>query len=159
MLFVRAIIPFAFDQVYPDHAGLRLAGGAMDPSIHEAANHPASNPAASSTIAEPKRRMVVLHAIRAFVDHPLTRLAVAIILIISGFIEAYDTFKEDVSHLRVRIGHGIILLGFMNAFSSLPPVVDGIERWLKLEDAKAERSRAAADPATPEKLPNVESHS
>jgi hypothetical protein len=98
----------------------------------------------TGSVEEPKTRWPFLHAVRAFVDHPITRLAVAIILIISGFIEAFDTFKEDVSHLRVRIGHGIILLGFMNAFSSLPPVVDGIERWLKLEDAKAERRRAAA---------------
>jgi hypothetical protein len=100
--------------------------------------------ASSGSIDEPKTRWPFLHALRAFVDHPATRLAVAIILIISGFIEAYDTFKEDVSHLRVRIGHGIILLGFLNAFSSLPPVVDGIERWLKLQDAKAERRRATA---------------
>ncbi len=104
-------------------------------------NSPAAPPGA---IDEPTTRWPFVHALRAFVDHPATRLSVAIILIISGFIEAYDTFKEDVSHLRVRIGHGIILLGFLNAFSSLPPVVDGIERWLKLQDAKAERRRAAA---------------
>ncbi len=106
-----------------------------------------SPPAAPGSIDEPKARWPFLHAMRAFVDHPITRLVVAIILIVSGFIEAYDTFKEDVSHLRVRIGHGIILLGFINAFSSLPPVVDGIERWLKLEDAKAERRRAAREAA------------
>ena len=99
------------------------------------------------SIDEPEARWPFLHAMRAFVDHPITRLVVAIILIVSGFIEAYDTFKDDVSHLRVRIGHGIILLGFLNAFSSLPPVVDGIERWLKLEETKAERRRAATEAA------------
>jgi hypothetical protein len=103
-----------------------------------------------ASIDAPKSRMAFLHTIRAFVDHPFTRLCVALILIVSGCIEAYDTFSEDVSHLRVRIGHGIILLGFMNAFSSLPPVVDGIERWLRLEEAKAERRRAEADSAVHE---------
>ena len=117
----------------------------MDQPIHEAAHQSGRIPAAAGPIDEPRSRMVFLHAMRAFVDHPVTRLVVAIILIISGFIEAYDTFAEDVSHLRVRIGHGIILLGFINAFSSLPPVVDGIERWLRLADAKADRRRAEAE--------------
>ena len=119
----------------------------MDQPIHEAVRRTGPIPAsaAAGSIGEPRRRMVFLHAMRAFVDHPITRLVVAIILIISGFIEAYDTFAADVSHLRVRIGHGIILLGFLNAFSSLPPVVEGIERWLRLEEAKAERRRAAAE--------------
>ena len=112
--------------------------------VPDSTNSPAASP---GSIDEPKARWPFLDAMRAFVDHPTTRLVVAIILIISGFIEAYDTFKEDVSHLRVRIGHGIILLGFMNAFSSLPPVIDGIERWLKLEDAKAERRRVAREAA------------
>ncbi len=51
----------------------------------------------------------------------------ALILILSGFIETLDTVKEDVTHLKVGVGHGIILLGFVNAFSSLPAVIDGIE--------------------------------
>jgi hypothetical protein len=92
-----------------------------------------------------------LHALKAFVEHPTTMLVVALILIVSGFIEAYDTFAEDVSHLRVRIGHGIILLGFINAFSSLPAVVDGIERWFRLEEAKAEARRAAVSRAGEQK--------
>jgi hypothetical protein len=126
----------------------------MDPLIHEPANHGTSNPAATGSIDEPKQRLLFLHTMRAFVDHPVTRLVVALILIISGFIEAYDTFAEDVSHLRVRIGHGIILLGFINAFSSLPPVVDGIERWLRLEEAKAARRRTAPESEAPENTLN-----
>src|ERR1022692_1836309 len=79
----------------------------------------------------------------AFVEHPTTRLVVALILILSGFIETLDTVKEDVSHLRVRVGHGIILLGFVNAFSSLPAVIDGIEKWLKAAEIRRERRQRA----------------
>ncbi len=87
----------------------------------------------------------------AFVEHPTTRLVVALILILSGFIETYDTVKEDVSHLRVRVGHGIIILGFVNAFSSLPAVVDGIERWLKASELRSERRKHATDPNAAQK--------
>jgi hypothetical protein len=139
---------------------LRMAGGAMSSSNQDSANPTKPGLLRAVPIDVPKSRMAFLHTMRAFVDHPITRLCVALILIVSGFIEAYDTFSEDVSHLRVRIGHGIILLGFMNAFSSLPPVVDGIERWLRLEEAKAERRRAAAEnPAVQETTPNSNPHS
>jgi hypothetical protein len=94
------------------------------------------------------------HTLSAFVEHPTTRMVVALILILSGFIETFDTVKEDVSHLRVRVGHGIILLGFVNAFASLPAVIDGIERWLKAAEAKAERRRAAEQPVIAAKRPN-----
>jgi hypothetical protein len=83
------------------------------------------------------------HTMKAFVEHPTTRLVVALILILSGFIETYDTVREDVTHLRVRVGHGIIILGFVNAFSSLPAVIDGIERWLKAAEIKSERRQHA----------------
>jgi hypothetical protein len=130
----------------------------MAPPSREVPDRTNSPPvSAGGSTNEARPRWLVLHAMRAFVDHPITRLVVAIILIVSGFIEAYDTFKEDVSHLRVRIGHGIILLGFINAFSSLPPVVDGIERWLKLEEAKSERRRAASQDG--ERTAEPESHS
>jgi hypothetical protein len=97
------------------------------------------------------------HRLRAFVDHPTTRLVVALILILSGFIETLDTVKEDVSHLRVRVGHGIILLGFVNAFSSLPAVIDGIERWLKVSEAQREKRRRAMNAGDVEKKPAASS--
>jgi hypothetical protein len=93
----------------------------------------------------------IAEKLRAFVDHPTTRLIVALILILSGFIETLDTVKEDVNHLRVRVGHGIILLGFVNALSSLPPVIDGIERWLKVADAKREKRRSVTRSESVEK--------
>jgi hypothetical protein len=95
--------------------------------------------------------------LRAFVAHPTTRLVVALILIFSGLIETLDTVKEDVSRLRIRVGHGIILLGFVNALSSLPPVIDGIERWLKVLEAKRERYRLGDRAPISQKTPNRKS--
>jgi hypothetical protein len=123
----------------------------MNFSNQDTASDANSKPDSAGSIDEPRSRVPFLHALKAFVEHPTTRLVVALILIVSGFIEAYDTFAEDVSHLRVRIGHGIILLGFINAFSSLPAVVDGIVRWFRLEEAKAEARRAAVSHAAERK--------
>jgi hypothetical protein len=111
--------------------------------------------ASPTPLVKPKPRLI--DAIKAFVEHPTTRLVMALILILSGFIETFDTVKEDVSHLRIRVGHGIILLGFVNAFSSLPAVIDGIERWLKVSEVKRERSRAAVQRHASENTPNPDS--
>jgi hypothetical protein len=112
------------------------------------ANPRQADSGASDPVQPPSGRWAFAHALRAFVDHPTTRLVVALILILSGFIETLDTVKEDVAHLKVRVGHGIILLGFVNAFSSLPAVIDGIERWFKAEELKAERRTPRDQPAS-----------
>ena len=113
-----------------------------------------AEPEPSRARGKPKPR--VIDMIKAFVEHPTTRLVMALILILSGFIETLDTVKEDVSNLKIRVGHGIILLGFVNAFSSLPAVIDGIERWLRLQEAKSQRRRNEANPAAAEKPANAE---
>jgi hypothetical protein len=109
------------------------------PELPEAA---AERPGAVRRLAE---------TLSAFVEHPTTRLVVALILILSGFIETYDTLREDMSQLRVRVGHGIIILGFVNAFSSLPAVIDGIERWLKAAELRSERRQHATNSAAAQK--------
>ena len=61
-------------------------------------------------------------ALKRFVDHPVTKLGVGLILIASGLIETYDTVLDDLHHLRVRVGHGVVILGLVNVLASLPGV-------------------------------------
>jgi hypothetical protein len=113
----------------------------MSPSKQEEEKLTTAESPSIPPVEKPEPRFI--DALKAFVEHPTTKLVVAIILIVSGLIETLDTVKEDVSNLRVRVGHGIILLGLVNAFSSLPPVIDGIERWLKAAEIKRERRQQA----------------
>jgi hypothetical protein len=69
-------------------------------------------------------------ALRRFVNHPVTEFCVGLILIVSGLIEAYDTVLDDLHHLRVRVGHGVVILGLVNLLASLPGVIEGIAHWL-----------------------------
>jgi hypothetical protein len=86
-------------------------------------------------------------ALKHFVDHPVSKLAVGLILIASGLIEAYDTVLDDLHRLRVRVGHGVIILGVVNVLASLPEVIDGIERWLSYlaENEDTGQSRDGSD--------------
>jgi hypothetical protein len=90
-----------------------------------------------------KSRRLAL-ALKRFVDHPLTKLVVGLILIASGLIEAYDTVLDDLHRLRVRVGHGVVILGIVNVLASLPEVIEGIERWLSYLDGRAD-SRQSGD--------------
>ena len=82
-------------------------------------------------------------ALKRFVDHPITRLGVGLILIASGLIEAYDTVLDDLHRLRVRVGHGVVILGVVHVLASLPEVIEAIERWLSYlkgrEDSRPSR--------------------
>jgi hypothetical protein len=93
---------------------------------------------------QPGKLRRLAHGLKHFVDHPVTKLAVGLILIVSGLIEAYDTVLDDVHRLRVRVGHGVVILGVVNVLASLPEVIDGIERWLSYLDAKQD-SRQGGD--------------
>jgi hypothetical protein len=48
--------------------------------------------------------------LKRFVDHPIVKLGVGLILIASGLIEAYDTVLDDFHRLRIRVGHGVVIL-------------------------------------------------
>jgi hypothetical protein len=96
--------------------------GSRQPEITEARADPAAR-----RLGRLRRIALVLQRV---VDHPMTRLSVGLILIASGLIEAYDSVLDDFHHLRVRVGHGVILLGVVNVLASLPEVIEGLDRWL-----------------------------
>ena len=83
-------------------------------------------------------------ALKGFVDHPVTKLGVGLILIASGLIEAYDTILNDFHRLRVRVGHGVVILGVVNVLASLPEVIEGLQHWLGYLEGR-EDSRQGRD--------------
>lgn len=68
-----------------------------------------------------------LDRIRRFTNHPATRMATGLILVASSIAEGYDTFFHDVSHLRLRAHHGLLIFGLMNILKSMPDFIDGLE--------------------------------
>ena len=80
-------------------------------------------------------------ALKRFVDHPMTKLGVGLILIASGLIEAYDTVLDDLHRLRVRVGHGVVILGVVNVLASLPEVIEGLQHWLGYLEGREDSRR------------------
>ena len=102
----------------------------MDLSSGDLRKPELSEPRADQAAGRPGAPLSIALALKRFVDHPITKLVVGLILIASGLIEAYDTVLDDLHRLRVRVGHGVVILGFVHVLASLPGVIEGIDRWL-----------------------------
>jgi len=115
----------------------------MDDSNHDSSKPVSSQARADQPARQPGKLRRLAHGLKRFVDHPATKLVVGLILIVSGLIEAYDTVLDDLHRLRVRVGHGVVILGVVNVLASLPEVIDGIERWLSYFEAKEDSRQRA----------------
>jgi hypothetical protein len=121
----------------------------MDVSSQDSWKPELSQARADQTAGQPSKLQRLARALKRFVDHPLTKLVVGLILIVSGLIEAYDTVLDDLHRLRVRVGHGVVILGVVNVLASLPEVIAGIENWLSYLEGGADsrRNRDGSDGA------------
>jgi hypothetical protein len=91
----------------------------------------------------------IARAIAAFVEHPLTNLAKGVALLLIGLTEASRTFREDVAHGHVRVGHGIIIIGIFSILEALPHVVEGLEASRKYLEQKAKKDRTTHETDEP----------
>ena len=111
----------------------------MDRSSGDFRQPELSGARADQAAGRPGAPLSIALALKRFVDHPITKLVVGLILIASGLIEAYDTVFDDLHRLRVRVGHGVVILGLANVLASLPEVIEGIEHWLSSFEGRQDR--------------------
>lgn len=79
-------------------------------------------------------------AITRFIENPLTNLVKGIVLFLIGLSDASRTFTEDLKHKQLRVGHGLIIIGFFSILGALPHLIDGLEagrRYLEFRDRTA----------------------
>jgi hypothetical protein len=96
-----------------------------------------------------KHENVVARRIQSFVENPLTNLAKGVALMWIGLSDASRTFRDDVAHGQVRLGHGLILIGFFSILGALPHLIDSMaagERYLELREQKREAKEEADRP-------------
>ncbi|MFM7591040.1 MAG: hypothetical protein ACKO85_04530, partial [Isosphaeraceae bacterium] len=68
-----------------------------------------------------------LKPIKEFIEHPLTKLTVGIILVITSAVEIGSELLDDIPGITLGSHHGLLVLGIINALSSLPDLVEGME--------------------------------
>ena len=81
-------------------------------------------------------------AIASFVENPVTNLLKGMALVLIGLTEASRTFREDIAHGHIRVGHGIIIIGIFSILEALPHVIEGLDAGRKYLEVKAKQSPA-----------------
>jgi hypothetical protein len=95
------------------------------------------------------RRNRIARAIAAFVENPVTNLVKGIVLLLIGLTEAARTFREDIANGRVRVGHGLIIIGLFSILDALPHLIEGLEasgKYLESKGAKGQSPHETDEP-------------
>ena len=84
----------------------------------------------------------VAGGIRSFVENPVTNLVKGIVLLLIGLSEASRTFREDITHGHVRVGHGIVIIGIFSILEALPHLLEGLDASRKYLEFKGKQGQA-----------------
>jgi hypothetical protein len=95
------------------------------------------------------RRDKIARAISAFVENPVTNLVKGIALVFIGLTEASRTFREDVAHGQVRVGHGLIIIGLFSVLDALPHLIEGLDASRKYLESTGKRDQATHETDKP----------
>jgi hypothetical protein len=85
----------------------------------------------------------IARAITRFVENPVTNLAKGSVLLLIGLTEASHTFREDIAHGHIRVGHGIIIIGIFGILEALPHIVEGLDASRKFMESKRKIGQAS----------------
>ena len=72
-----------------------------------------------------------------------------IALLLIGLTEASRTFREDVTHGHVRVGHGMIIIGIFSILEALPHLIEGLEagrKYLELQGKTGQAPHESDEP-------------
>ena len=61
-------------------------------------------------------------------------------LFLIGLSDASQTFRDDITHGHVRIGHGMVIIGLFSILGALPHLIEGLEAGGRFLDLRAEGS-------------------
>ena len=70
-------------------------------------------------------------------------------LLLIGLTEASRTFREDVAHGHVRVGHGIIIIGIFGILEALPHIIEGLDASRKYLEHKGKKGESSHETDKP----------
>ncbi len=75
-----------------------------------------------------------LQRIEKFCTNPHIEAIFGILIMATGFIEGWDSIFEDVTTGDLGAHHGVILMGFIHAFKSIPAILGGLALFAHAEE-------------------------
>jgi hypothetical protein len=96
-----------------------------------------------------KRSDKLARSIHSFVENPVTNLVKGLALLLIGLSDASHTFRDDVTHGQLRVGHGLIIIGVFGIMGALPHLIESLEagvRYLELREKRKATTKEADNP-------------
>jgi hypothetical protein len=87
----------------------------------------------------------IAQAINSFVENPITNLVKGVALLFIGLSEASRTFTEDLTQRHLRVGHGLVIIGFFGILEALPHLIEGLEAGKRYAELRAKKARPGQD--------------
>ena len=82
----------------------------------------------------------LVQPIKRFVKHPLTKLSVGLILVVTSGLEIAEDLLDEIPGISLGGHHGLMLFGIVNAISSIPELVEGLEHAAESTEAEIENA-------------------
>jgi hypothetical protein len=87
----------------------------------------------------------VARGIKSFAENPVTNLVKGVILMVIGLSDASHTLREDLAHGHVRVGHGLIIIGFFSILDAIPHFIGSLEAWARYLEIRERRDENATE--------------
>ena len=71
--------------------------------------------------------------LKAFIEHPIINLAIALVLISTGLAEGWESFSSDLSDIHVGAHHGVLLFGIAMLVRG---IVEALEYFVKANEKR-----------------------
>ncbi len=91
----------------------------------------------------------VATGIKSFVENPVTNLVKGVTLLTIGLSDASHTLRDDITHGRLRIGHGMAIIGFFSVLGALPHLIDGLEAYARYLDQREQKEQEKKNKENP----------
>jgi hypothetical protein len=69
-----------------------------------------------------------MEKIKTFIEHPITNLIIAVILVGTSLAEGWESFSGDLSEFHIGAHHGVLLLGVAMLIRSVIEALESIIR-------------------------------
>jgi hypothetical protein len=80
--------------------------------------------------------------IQSFVENPVTNLVKGVVLLLIGFSDASRTFRDDLAHGHVRVGHGLVIIGLFSILGALPHLIECLGAAARYMESRNRADRA-----------------
>ena len=69
-----------------------------------------------------------METLKKFIEHPITNISIALVLIVTSLLEGWESFSEDLSEFDMGVHHGVLLFGIVMLLRGIIEALEAVVR-------------------------------